>query len=46
MAIGAQAGDMFRIIIGEGLTPSLTARALGLVGAWWLWHAVRVYCMA
>jgi ABC-type lipoprotein release transport system permease subunit len=36
MAIGAQAGDIFRMIIGEGLTLSLTGLALGLLGAWWL----------
>jgi putative ABC transport system permease protein len=36
MAIGAQAGDIFRMMIGEGLTLSLTGLALGLVGAWWL----------
>jgi putative ABC transport system permease protein len=39
MAIGAQAGDIFRMIIGEGLTLSLTGVALGLVGAWWLGRA-------
>jgi len=39
MAIGAQAGDIFRMIIGEGLTLSLTGVALGLVGAWWLSRA-------
>jgi ABC-type antimicrobial peptide transport system permease subunit len=39
MAIGAQAGDIFRMIIGEGLTLSLTGLALGLVGAWWLGRA-------
>jgi predicted permease len=39
MAIGAQAGDIFRMIIGEGLTLSLTGAALGLVGAWWLGRA-------
>ncbi len=36
MAIGAQRGDIFRMMIGEGLTLSLTGVALGLVGAWWL----------
>jgi len=39
MAIGAQRGDIFRMMIGEGLTLSLTGLALGLVGAWWLWRA-------
>ena len=39
MAIGAQAGDIFRMVMGEGLTLSLTGLALGLVGAWWLWRA-------
>jgi predicted lysophospholipase L1 biosynthesis ABC-type transport system permease subunit len=38
-AIGAQAGDIFRMIIGEGLMLSLTGVALGLVGAWWLGRA-------
>jgi ABC-type antimicrobial peptide transport system permease subunit len=36
MAIGAQAGDIFRMIIGEGLALSLTGVAIGLVGALWL----------
>jgi ABC-type antimicrobial peptide transport system permease subunit len=39
MAIGAQAGDIFRMIIREGLTLSLTGLVLGLVGAWWLGQA-------
>jgi predicted permease len=39
MAIGAQAGDIFRMIIGEGLMLSLTGVAIGLVGAWWLGRA-------
>ena len=39
MAIGAQAGDIFRMIIGEGLALSLTGVALGLLGAWWLARA-------
>ena len=33
MAIGAQAGDIFRMIIGEGLALSLAGAAIGLVGA-------------
>jgi ABC-type lipoprotein release transport system permease subunit len=39
MAIGAQARDIFRMIITEGLTLSLTGVAIGLVGAWWLGRA-------
>ena len=39
MAIGAQAGDIFRMIIREGLTLSLTGVAIGLVGALWLGRA-------
>ncbi|MET0212617.1 MAG: FtsX-like permease family protein, partial [Vicinamibacterales bacterium] len=39
MAIGAQRGDIFRMMIGEGLTLSLTGVALGLVGAWGLGRA-------
>jgi len=39
MAIGAQRGDIFRMMIGEGLTLSLTGLVLGLVGAWWLGRA-------
>jgi putative ABC transport system permease protein len=39
MAIGAQTGDIFRMIIGEGLTLTLIGLALGLVGAWWLGRA-------
>ena len=39
MAIGAQAGDIFQMIIREGLTLSLTGVAIGLVGAWWLGRA-------
>lgn len=31
MAIGAQAGDIFRIVIGDGLMLSLIGLALGLV---------------
>ena len=39
LAIGAQAGDIFRMIIKEGLMLSLTGVGLGLVGAWWLGSA-------
>ena len=36
MAIGAQRGDIFRMMIGEGLRLSLAGLTLGLVGALWL----------
>lgn len=39
MAVGAQAGEIFRMIIGEGLKLSLTGLILGLVGALWLGRA-------
>jgi predicted permease len=39
MAIGAQAGDIFRMTIKEGLTLSLTGTAIGVVAAWWLGRA-------
>jgi putative ABC transport system permease protein len=39
MAIGARPGDIFRMVIGEGLALSLAGLALGLVGAWWLGRA-------
>jgi predicted permease len=39
IAVGAQAGDIFRMIIGEGLTLTLTGLAIGLTGALWLRRA-------
>jgi ABC-type antimicrobial peptide transport system permease subunit len=39
MAVGAQTGDIFRMMIREGLALTLTGLALGLVAAWWLWGA-------
>jgi putative ABC transport system permease protein len=39
LAVGAQAGDIFRMIIGEGLMLSMSGVALGLVGALWLGRA-------
>jgi len=39
MAVGAQAGEIFRMIMGEGLKLSLTGLVLGLVGALWLGRA-------
>lgn len=39
MAIGAQAGEIFRMIIGEGLRLSLTGLVLGIAGALWLGRA-------
>lgn len=38
-ALGAQSGDIFRMIIGEALMLSLTGLVLGLAGAWWLGRA-------
>jgi putative ABC transport system permease protein len=39
MAVGAQAGEIFRMILGEGLKLSLTGLTLGLLGALWLAQA-------
>ena len=39
MAIGAKPGDIFRMIVREGLILSLTGVAIGLVGASWLGRA-------
>jgi predicted permease len=39
MAIGAQPRDIFRMMIGEGVTLSLMGLALGLAGTWWLGRA-------
>jgi ABC-type antimicrobial peptide transport system permease subunit len=39
MAIGAQAGDIFRMIIREGLTLCLAGLIIGLAGALRLSHA-------
>jgi putative ABC transport system permease protein len=39
MAVGAQSGEIFRLIIGEGFKLSLVGLTAGLVGAAWLGHA-------
>jgi ABC-type antimicrobial peptide transport system permease subunit len=39
MAIGAQSGEILRMVIGEVLTLIQTGVAIGLMGAWWLGHA-------
>ncbi|RPI20926.1 MAG: FtsX-like permease family protein, partial [Acidobacteria bacterium] len=39
MAVGAGAGEIFRMILGEGLKLSLTGLMLGLLGALWLGQA-------
>ena len=39
IAVGARRGDIFRMILGEGLTLTLAGLTLGLVGAWWLGRA-------
>jgi putative ABC transport system permease protein len=36
MAVGAERGDIFRMIVGEGLKLSLTGVAIGVFGALWL----------
>ncbi len=39
MAVGAEAGEIFRMVLGEGLKLSLTGLMLGLLGALWLGQA-------
>jgi predicted permease len=39
MAVGAEPGEIFRMILGEGLKLSLTGLMLGLFGALWLGQA-------
>src|SRR4029079_8161295 len=39
MAVGAEAGEIFRMILGEGLKLCLTGLMLGLFGALWLGRA-------
>ncbi len=39
IAIGAQASDILRMIVAEGLRLTLAGLAIGLVGAWWLTRA-------
>jgi predicted permease len=39
MAVGAGAGDIFRMILGDGLKLSLTGLSIGLLGALWLGRA-------
>jgi putative ABC transport system permease protein len=39
IAVGAQAGEIFRMILGEGLKLSLTGLLIGLLGALWLGQA-------
>jgi putative ABC transport system permease protein len=39
LAIGARAGDIFRMVLGEGLALSLIGAAIGLAGAVWLGRA-------
>jgi putative ABC transport system permease protein len=35
-ALGAQAGDIFRMVVAEGVVLSVAGLVLGLAGAWWL----------
>ena len=41
MAVGADTGDIFRMVIGEGLALSGAGVALGLLGGVWVGQAVR-----
>lgn len=41
MAVGADTGDIFRMVVGEGLALSAGGVALGLLGGVWVGHAVR-----
>ena len=41
MAVGADTGNIFRMVIGEGLTLSGAGVALGLLGGVWVGQAVR-----
>jgi len=36
MAFGARAGDIVKLVIGQGMAPALGGIALGLLGAFWL----------
>jgi predicted permease len=40
MAVGAQRSDIFRMVIGEGVSLSLLGLAVGLMGAVWLSHVL------
>jgi predicted permease len=39
LALGAEASHILRMIVGEGLSLSLTGVSIGLVGAWWIGRA-------
>ena len=41
MAVGANSGNIFRMVVGEGLALSGAGVALGLFGGVWVGHAVR-----
>ena len=41
MAVGADTGNIFRMVVGEGLALSGAGVALGLLGSVWVGHAVR-----
>ena len=41
MAVGADTGDIFRLVVGEGLALSGAGGVLGLIGGVWVGHVVR-----
>ena len=41
LALGAHRGDIFRLIIGRGVSLTIAGAALGVAGAFWLTRAMQ-----